>query len=116
MSKLENHWFPHDINASSDTKIQKLEYKLGLTGYAIFFKLVEVLMQNNGAIDNDLDMLAFQLKCTNTELIRAVLNDFDLFVVDDSVITSNRVLYQLNKITEKSEKARESANKRWESN
>ena len=111
MKKLENHWFKHDMNASQDTKLQKLEFKYPLVGYAIFFKLVEVLMQNNGSVENNLEVLAHQLRISDLEVLRAVLNDFDLFVVDDAIITSDRVLKQLSEITEKFGKASESAYK-----
>ena len=113
MGKLENHWFKHDINASNDAKIQKLEFRLGLEGYAIFFKIVEVLMQNNGYIENDLNMLAYQLKIDDLEALRATINDFGLFDVTESEITNRRVSKQLEEITEKSQKARENAKRRW---
>jgi hypothetical protein len=35
--KLENHWFKHDMNASNDNKIRKLEFEHKLEGYAVFF-------------------------------------------------------------------------------
>jgi hypothetical protein len=109
MVKLENHWFKHDITASNDNKIQKLEFKHGLIGYAIFFKLVEVLMLNNGKIEYDLDMLAYQIKCKDTKALEAVLKDFNLFQIEDNTISNDRVTRQLQGITEKSEKARRSA-------
>jgi hypothetical protein len=111
--KLESHWFKHDISASHDSKIQKLEFKYGLEGYAIFFKTVEVLMLNNGEIEYDLSMLGHQIRYSNTEVLEAVIKDFGLFTLEDDIIRNNRVTNQLNKITEKSIKAQKSAQARW---
>lgn len=36
MNKRVNY-FPHDSNTSRDPKIEKLEFDLGLKGYATFF-------------------------------------------------------------------------------
>ena len=112
MNKFKKHWFNHDMNASQDTKLQKLEFKHGLPGYAIFFKLVEVLHLNNGSVENNLEMLRFHLRIGDLEVLRAVVNDYGLFVVDDAIITSDRVLKQLSEMTQKSGKARESAFKK----
>jgi hypothetical protein len=112
MSKLEKHWFKHDMNASQDSKLQKLEFKYPLKGYAIFFKLVEVLMLNDGSVENNLEMLSYQLRVDDLEMLRAVVNDYGLFVVDDAIISNDRVLNQLSEITQKSSKAKESAIKK----
>ena len=112
MNKFKKHWFNHDMNASQDTKLQKLEFKHGLPGYAIFFKLVEVLHLNNGSVENNLEMLRFHLRIDDLEVLRAVVNDYGLFVVDDAIITSDRVLKQLSKITDDSNKSRKSAFKK----
>ena len=112
MSKLENHWFKHDMNASQDTKLQKLEFKYPLVGYAIFFKLVEVLMQNNGSVENNLEVLSYQLRLGDLEVLKAVVNDYGLFIVDDAIISNERVLKQLSEITQRSDKARGNALKK----
>lgn len=48
-SKLENHWFKHDMNASNDNKIRKLEFEHKLEGYAVYWKILELLASNGGA-------------------------------------------------------------------
>tara|TARA_B110000879_G_C10753573_1_gene348823 strand:+ start:49 stop:477 length:429 start_codon:yes stop_codon:yes gene_type:complete len=111
--KLENHWFKHDMNASTDNKIIKLEFKNGLEGYAVFFKVIELLMSNDGKIENNIELICNFLRTTNQELVSTTINDFDLFVIEDGYIYNERVDNQLNEITEKSKKARKSANKRW---
>ena len=46
-------------------------------------------------------------------MINSVLNDFDLFTIEDEVLSNKRVLESIKEITEKSEKARASANRRY---
>jgi hypothetical protein len=92
--------------------MQKLDFKFPVVGYGIFFKVIEILYQNNGSLDYDLDFISFSLNY-DKEVVEAVLKDFNLFVIEDEVLTSNRVLISIKEITEKSEKARASANKRY---
>ena len=99
MVKLENHWFKHDITASNDIKIQRLEYKHGLLGYAVFFKTIEVLMLNNGKIEYDLEMIAYQIKQKDTKVLESVLKDYNLFQIVDNTISNERVTKQLQGIT-----------------
>jgi hypothetical protein len=111
--KVENHWFKHDMNASNDNKIRKLEFEHKLEGYAVFFKIVELLMINNGEIEYNIKLISHFLGTTNEELVSSTINNFDLFIVDNGYIYNERVSTQLYEITEKSKKAKESAKKRW---
>jgi hypothetical protein len=111
--KFENHWFKHDMNASNDNKIRKLEFEHKLEGYAIFFKIVELLMSNNGEIEYNIKLICHNLRTTNEELVYSTINNFGLFIVDNGYIYNERVSTQLYEITEKSKKNSENAKKRW---
>ena len=111
--KEYNHWFKHDMNASTDNKIRKLEFSNGLEGYAAFFKIVELLMGNNGEIEYNIKLISHNLGTTNEELVSSTINNFGLFIVDNGYIYNERVSTQLYEITEKSKKASENAKKRW---
>jgi hypothetical protein len=111
MSEIKKHWFKHDFYTCNDTRIQQLDFKYPIVGYGIFFKVVEILYQNNGKMDYNLEFISYNLKY-DKEIIRAVLNDFDLFQIEEGVLLNKRVLTSIKEITEKSEKARESANRR----
>lgn len=113
MAVIKKHWFKHDFYTCNDSKMQKLDYRYPVVGYGIFFKVVEMLYQNNGKIDYDLDFISFSLNYEK-EVIRAVLNDFNLFVIEDEVLSNNRALNSIKEITEKSEKASASAKKRYD--
>mgnify|MGYP003651697723 CR=1 FL=1 len=95
MSEIKKHWFKHDFYTCNDHKMQKLDFKYPIIGYGIFFKVVEILYQNDGKI------------------VLSVLSDFDLFVIQDDFIFNKRVTRSILEITEKSQKARASANKRY---
>jgi hypothetical protein len=92
--------------------MQRLDFKYPIIGYGIFFKVVELLYQNNGKLEYDLDFISFTVKY-DKDVINSVLNDFDLFTIEDEVLYNKRVLESIKEITEKSEKARASANRRY---
>ena len=71
-----------------------------------------MLYQNNGKLEYDLDFISFAISY-DKDVINSVLNDFDLFTIQDEVFYNNRVLESIKEITEKSEKARASANSRY---
>lgn len=115
--KFENHWFKHDFTASSDNKIIKLESRLGLKGYAVFWKLLEQIYLNNGFLEYNLEELAFTLRLKGNEedkeLIASVINDFDLFKIDDSGFFNIRAQEYLEFVLSKSKKNSENAKKRY---
>ena len=112
MNKVKRHWFKHDFNTCVDQKMLKLDFKYPVVGYGIFFKVVEWLYQNDGKIEYDLDFISSIIRY-DKDVINSVLNDFDLFTIEDEVLYNNRVLESIKEITEKSEKARASANSRY---
>ena len=112
MIRIKKHWFKHDFYTCNDHKMQKLDFKYPVVGYGIFFKVIELLYQNNGKLEYDLDFISFAISY-DKDVINSVLNDFDLFTIQDEVLYNNRVLESIKEITEKSEKARASANSRY---
>jgi hypothetical protein len=112
MSEIKKHWFKHDFYTCNDHKMQKLDFKYPIIGYGIFFKVVEILYQNDGKIEYDLDFISHSLNYKK-EIVLSVLSDFDLFVIQDDFLFNIRVTRSILEITEKSQKARASANKRY---
>ena len=45
--KKDTFYFPHDYNAASDEKIEELLFKLSNEGYGIYWRIIEMLYQNN---------------------------------------------------------------------
>lgn len=111
----DTFYFSHDYNARTDEKIKLLIRKHGLRGYGIFWAIVEDLYNNANALQTDYDGIAFELR-EDIEVVKSVINDFNLFQFDDGCFGSLSVQKRLDERNEKSKTARESANKRWSKN
>ena len=109
----DTFYFSHDYNTRSDIKIKKIIVKHGYEGYGIFWALIEDLYQNANALPLDYDCIAYDMR-TNSDIIESIINDFDLFEVDDDTFGSLSVQRRLDKRSQKSLKARQSAMKRWD--
>ena len=105
-------YFSHDYDAREDEKIQNLLFKYKMEGYGIYWSIVEMLYKNDGYMQLNCERIAYVLQADG-EIISGIINDFDLFVVNDDRFTSDSVLKRLEIRNEKSQKARESALKRW---
>ena len=111
MSK-ETFYFSHDYNARSDGKIKKLIARHGFLGYGLFWAVIEDLYQNANALRLDYEVIAFDLRC-DENLIKSIINDFDLFVINGDFFGSKSVQDRLDQRNKKSENARISALARW---
>jgi hypothetical protein len=108
----DTYYFSHDYNARTDEKIKLLIRKHGLIGYGIFWAIVEDLYNNANALRTDYDGIAFELR-TDVELIKSVINDFNLFQIEGDIFGSLSVQNRLNQRLGKSKSARQSALIRW---
>lgn len=111
MSKKQKHYFSHDFH--SRDSLSGLRMKCGLEGYGIYWCLVEMLHENDGTIkESDIEGIAYDLH-TDAKKIEEVLQNCDTFVIKKGVISSKRVLDNIRKQKEISEKRREAADQRW---
>lgn len=108
----ETFYFSHDYNARSDEKIKKLIYRHGYEGYGIYWAIIEELYQNANAMQLECERIAFELR-TDKERIASIVQDFDLFEIDGEFFHSPSVQKRLDMRNSKSQKASESAKKRW---
>lgn len=111
MSK-ETFYFSHDYNARSDLKLTCIKMKHGMAGIGIFWCLIEMLYEQDGYMPLQYDGIAFELR-TDTNVIQSIICECGLFKYDKERFWSESVLRRLEARNEKSEKARESVNKRW---
>lgn len=109
----DTYYFSHDYNARSDIKIKSLIRKHGILGYGVYWCIIEDLYNNANALRLDCDSIAYELR-TDEELIKSIINDFDLFVIQDGYFMSLSVERRLLERENRSIKARKSANDRWE--
>lgn len=108
----DTYYFSHDYNSRNDHKVKKLISKHGYLGYGLFWAIIEDLYNNANALQTDCETIAFDLRTTK-EIIKSILNDFDLFVFEGETFGSLSVQRRLEERDNKSTKARESAFKRW---
>jgi hypothetical protein len=110
--KKETFYFSHDYTARSDEKIKNLIYDFGYQGYGIYWSLIEELYQNANALQTNYKRIAFDMR-VDEKIIKSIIENFDLFIVENEFFGSLSVQRRLDMRNDKSTKARESAQKRW---
>lgn len=111
--KKDAYYFSHDSNARNDPKILKLRVKHGMRGYGVFWSLIEMLRdQSDYCLLMDFESIAFSLN-ESTEIVKSVINDFGLFKFSENSFFSESLNNRMSIKEEKSNKARDAANKRW---
>ena len=110
--KKETFYFSHDYTARSDEKIKNLIYDFGYEGYGIYWSLIEELYQNANALRTNYKRIAFDMR-VDENTIKSIIENFDLFIVENEFFGSLSVQRRLDMRNDKSTKARESAQKRW---
>jgi len=110
---MKKTYFNHDSVARLDIRVIKLRSKLGYEGYGVFWAVLELLFtEENKLCIDDYDSLAFGLQC-DSDVLKSVIEDFDLFVLEDGCFYSRRLNNHIEEINNKSNKAKENASKRW---
>ena len=109
---MESFYFSHNYNSRSDSKIKKLLHKHGLLGYGLYWAIIEDLYNNANALQLHYESIAYELR-TEKNIVKSIIHDFDLFVIDGGYFSSNGVKRRLEQRNEKSIKASNSAKKRW---
>ena len=110
---MKKTYFNHDSTARNDYRIISMRAKLGYEGYGVFWALLELLFtEENKICMSQYDILAYGLQC-DPNILKQVIEDFDLFVIEDGCFYSKRLNNQIEEINNKSLKAKENASKRW---
>jgi hypothetical protein len=109
----DTFYFSHDYNSRNDEKIKFLIRKHGMLGYGIFWAIIEDLYNNANALRNDYEGIAYDFR-VDTNIIKSIITEFDLFVFDNNTFGSLSVQKRLDERDSKSIKARQSASKRWD--
>jgi hypothetical protein len=114
----ESFYFSHDSNARNDVKILKLRRNLGLEGYGIYWCIIEILResQDHKLPKTCIEDISYSLNIS-TEKVESVINDYDLFVVDNEVFYSERLIRSMEQYKalkeKKSQSGKEGMKKRW---
>lgn len=107
----ETYYFSHDYNPTSDPKIQALIGEHGAIGYGIYWRIVEMLHEDN---NHKLELkkyiyiaLAKQMS-TSVEQVQGIVEDcinvYELFCSDEMHFWSERVMRNIDKRSEISSK------------
>ena len=105
-------YFSHDYHAREHLRDVRKDW--GLAGYGFYWCIVEILHENGGYIkEGDVESIAYDLR-VEPEMARAVLYNYGMFQIKKGRICSTRVLENLQKREEISQKRREAAEQRWE--
>jgi len=113
--KKDAYYFPHFSNARHDRKIKRVLKELGIEGYGIYFMLLEVLREQQDFKYplSDLDLLSDEFH-TSLQKVEAVLKRYELFQIDEQQnFFSIKQIYYLQPYIEKSQRARDAANIKW---
>lgn len=84
----------------------------GMAGIGAFWCIVEMLYEEDGILPIEYDRIAFELR-TDNDLIKSVIQDFELFIIEDDHFYSESVNDRIKIRTDKSDQARENVQKRW---
>lgn len=127
VSEITEPYFSHDIAARQDEKILKmlfsfrkrakemtreeLESFIALGSYGLFWSIVEYMHRNQLAV-SDIDVIADDLRVSE-KFVKMVLNDFELFRIENEQYVSDRIQENLKKQEEKSSANSKAAKARW---
>jgi hypothetical protein len=111
--KKDTFYFSHDYNAHNDVKILFMRQQLGMEGYGIYWFLIESLADSGGYLPlKIIPVLSMQMQTTEVK-VKAVIESFELFEINDKQFFSARLLKHLDVRTTLSEKGKLGAEKRW---
>lgn len=132
MTKSENNkivetFFSHDKAAKADKKIVKMFYEsrknsnnistktatdlLPHAAYGVYWEVVEYMHRNRLKVE-ELDMLADELR-VDYEFLKAIMNNYNLFHIEDGYYISDRIKRNLEFQATKNEKRVQAATIKW---
>jgi hypothetical protein len=103
---MARNYFSHDSNAQNDEKIINMRMDHGPAGYGVYWMIVERLRDADGyRLTANYKALAFAMMCDEA-LVRSVVEDYGLFVVEGGKLHSESLMRRMDKMDERSRKAR----------
>ena len=113
-------YFPHDVDMSEDLKIRKLEARFGLTGYALYNKILEQQYKYAGKFtlecEDNLRLYCKEWKITKVKLFKIIEACISLELFEDEKLLSDSIRQRLEKINNHRKSQRENFSKRKSEN
>lgn len=102
MADKQSYYFSHDSNARNDIKIMKLRRKHGMSGYGIYWCIIEILRDTADykLSTQDIEDIAFQIG-EDVEKVTSIVTDFGLFQVQEACFFSHRLLRNMQSFAAK---------------
>lgn len=107
----DTYYFSHDYNPTSDPKIQALIGEYGAVGYGIFWRIVEMLHEDELhklQCKKYIYLALAKQMLTSVEQVESIIKNcidtYELFKTDGDFFWSERVMRNINKRTELSNK------------
>ena len=111
-------YFRHDYSARNDRKITELEMEMGENiGYAMWFKLLEIMGEMGGSLSKDkLKVAAYSMRVPLDLLMQFIRICVRIELLDENgdEYVNTRFAEECARINEISQKASNSAKKRWD--
>lgn len=108
-----SHYFPHDFDSRQDPKIENLMVSEGITGYGIYWGILEELYKAGGRLPiSEYKRIAFVLH-VQYKSITSVIQNYGLFENNGELFWSDSVIKRIEDRNLTSKKRQESVNKRW---
>jgi len=110
----DTYYFTHDYYSRHDKAMVNLQMKKGVAAIGVYWCIVEMLYEENGYLNIDeYERITFELRC-EYDLVKYVIEDSGLFKITENFFYSETILNRLKIRDEKSKKATNSVNKRWQ--
>lgn len=93
---MHEYYFTHKPSTRENSKIQKLIFKEGMTGYGIFWSLIERLCNCENEMEAEFEVMAFEFR-TKEELIKSIVENYGLFSIENNIISSKLIKQRLSK-------------------
>lgn len=93
--KKDAFYFKHDSNARTDEKLTEVRMNHGWEGYGLYWAIVEKLRESSEyKMTCNYKVIAFDLQ-TQPEIIRAIVEDYGLFEIEENWFWSSRLCEDL---------------------
>jgi hypothetical protein len=105
-------YFSHDYHSRDHLRDVRKDF--GLEGYGLYWCIVEILHEQGGSIkETDIAPIAYDLRA-DEDMLKAILYNYGMFQVKKGRVYSERVIDNLKKREEISEKRKQAAESRWQ--
>lgn len=108
-SSITEPYFSHDYSTQSKKEIKKLIRDFGFEGYGLYWAIVEFMYRNELMVGEE-DLVVDSL---HKDKITAILNNYQLFHIEDEYYISDRIIETIEKQEERGKQAKDAATTRW---